>query len=74
MEQFITRADECGVSPYDSIAWAFEVHMRTQDTGLYNSAILYGNEDAPYKIEFFTQAVPLVTDAIAFTWIPEARP
>jgi hypothetical protein len=48
--------------------------MRTQDTGLYNSAILYGNEDAPYKIEFFTQAVPLVTDAIAFTWIPEARP
>jgi hypothetical protein len=60
-----------GDGVFDSIAWALEVHVKIPDTGKYNAALLYGNEGAPDKIEFYTQREPLVTDKVAFTWKPE---
>lgn len=56
---FISRRDdEVGQGTFDSIAWAFEVHVKQPDTGEYNSAILHGNEDCPDKIEFWRAANP----------------
>ena len=68
---FLTRHDSVGCEPYDSIAWAFEIHVKQPDTRVYNAAVLYGNEDAPSRIEFYTSPTPLVTDAPAFIWEPQ---
>lgn len=70
MQQLITRIDEnLGVGVFDSVAWALSEHVKVPDTLEYNAAILYGSEDCPSKIEFYTQAGPLVTDTVAFTWV-----
>jgi hypothetical protein len=71
-EILLTRTDDnVGVGLYDSIAWAYEVHVKQPDPRSYNAAILYGNEDAPERIDFYTSPEPLVTDKPAFIWMPE---
>jgi hypothetical protein len=66
---FITRADEgIGAGPFDSVAWALEVHVKIPDAGQYRASVLYGSEDCPERIDFYTQAQPKVTDKVAFTW------
>ena len=72
---YLTRKDADWVvgdqvsTEFDSIAWAFEVHVNRADEGIYHAAMLYGNEDCPAKIEFYTQAEPTVNDAPAWTWL-----
>ena len=75
MQTFLTRSDAVGATPFDSIAWALETHVGIPDTGRFNAAMLYGNEDCPERIEFYTQAKPLITDAVAWVWpVPEDTP
>jgi hypothetical protein len=40
---------------FDSIKWALETHVRIQDDGKYNFAVLYGNEDCPEQDGFTVQ-------------------
>ena len=66
---YITRCDVgLGDGAFDSIAWAFDTHIKAEDTGEYNSAMLYGNEDAPDKIEFYREAVPRYDAVPAWVW------
>lgn len=74
METLITRKDDnVGDGVFDSIAWALEQHVKTEDTGIYHSAILYGNEDSPERIDFYTKAEPKVTDKVAYIWLDLRR-
>ena len=69
MATLLTRHDEgVGEGEYDSVKWAFQTHVHKKDNKRYKSAMLYGNEDAPERIEFFTKASPLYTDKPAYTW------
>lgn len=68
MKMLSRRDADVGEGLFDSIAWALSEHVKTADTGVFQSAILYGNEDAPDMIDFYTQAEPLVTDKVAYTW------
>ena len=67
----LTRKDKVGVGDYDSIKWAFDTHLEKPDTGEYNSAVLYGNEDDPSKIDFFRSENPDYTDQPDFSWPAE---
>lgn len=56
----LTRHDEVGaLVPYDSIAWAYEVHLKELDPRTFNFAILHGNEDCPFRIQFWIVEAPL---------------
>ena len=73
-EVMLTRKDDnLGDGVFDSIAWAFEQHVKTPDTGEFNAAILYGNEDAPCCIDFYREPEPLITSHVALRWIGEGR-
>lgn len=52
----LTRHDWNG--QFDSIAWAFEEHLKEIDDGKFNFAVLYGNEDSPEEIEFYESKSP----------------
>lgn len=68
-ETMLTRKDDdVGEGVFDSIAWALEVHCKLPDRGVYNAAILYGNEDAPEMIDFYAQPEPRITDSVAWRW------
>lgn len=55
----LTRKDrDVGAGVFDSVKWAIEEHLREEDRGEYDCAILYGNEDAPFRIEFFCEKEP----------------
>ncbi len=64
---FITRND----NSFDSIQWAFEVHVKQPDTRDYNSGILNGNEDCPESIHFYATNDPRYDDAAIAVWTPE---
>lgn len=64
----ITRADAVGAEPFDSIAWAFEVHVKTPDTGEYNFGCIVGNEDAPDRIAFWRAAEPAFDAEPDYIW------
>ncbi len=68
----LTRADEIGAGPFDSIAWALETHCGAADTGEYNFAILYGNEDAPQAIQFWRAVNPDHNAPPDWVWEPAA--
>jgi hypothetical protein len=69
-QTFLTRRDtEVGEGVFDSIAWAMEVHVKAPDTGEFNFAVLFGNEDAPVRIEFYTQTEPKVMDVPVRVWV-----
>lgn len=56
---FITRRDDVGATtPYDSIKWVLETHLKLPDHNWFNSAIIYGNEDSPTKIELWRSKNP----------------
>ena len=53
----LIRADAViGEGLFDSVAWAAEVHLKRQIGSIYKTAILYGSEDSPDRIEFYEQA------------------
>lgn len=64
----LTRCDWNG--NFDSLKWALEVHVKRQDTGEFNFACLYGNEDSPERIDFYKSANPHWNEYIALTWFP----
>lgn len=64
-ETVLTRNDNGD----DSIAWALEIHAKIADLGLFNFAVLNGNEDAPEWIDFYTSNNPDKGEA-HFRWIP----
>lgn len=53
MAILLSRTDQIAGSAYDSIKWAFTEHVKEEDRGKYNFALLHGNEDSPWEIEFF---------------------
>lgn len=59
--QMLTRADEVGATPYDSVKWAIEVHLKETDTGEFSHAVLYGNEDCPDRIDFYADEPTIKT-------------
>jgi hypothetical protein len=63
----LTRNDD----GFDSIAWALAEHVKIEDVKLYNTAILYGNADAPEEIRFWKSADPLYNQADDFVWHPK---
>jgi hypothetical protein len=69
MAKLITRHDkDVGVGSFDSIKWAFSEHVKSRDNKRYKSALLYGNEDAPYLIEFFVSANPRYDAKPDYVW------
>ena len=71
-QTFMTRADaDLGEGEFDSIKWAFEEHVKLPDPGpsLYNSAILFGDETAPKRIDFFFEREPTINTEVAYRWI-----
>lgn len=51
---YMTRIDTgLGSTSFDSIAWIFSEHLEEADDGTYKFAVLYGNEDAPERIELW---------------------
>lgn len=73
-ETWLTRHDtDVGEGEFDSIAWAFENHVKQEDEGKYDSAVLFGNEDAPERIEFYTFESPTITDTPAWIWRAEEQ-
>jgi hypothetical protein len=52
--RLLTRKDVVGADLFDSIRWAFEEHLCEPDNGDYHFAVLYGNEDSPDRIDFYS--------------------
>lgn len=68
-ETILTRKDDnLGEGLFDSIAWAFSEHVKLPDNPRYNSAILYGNDDAPEMIDFYAETELLVTSERLYRW------
>ena len=74
MRKLTCNDDRLGEGSFDSIKWALETHCRMTDNAVFNSAILYGNEDAPSKIAFFSQADPEFGDTPLYTWSDSVLP
>lgn len=75
-QTFMTRTDSgVGDGVFDSIAWIHEVHLRIPDKGKFNSAVLFGNEDAPERIHLWKSDIPTYGDAPDYTWyyVPESE-
>lgn len=73
MAMFLTRTDEVGEGPFDSIAWALEIHVKAPDSREFNAGMLFGNEDAPSRIEFWRAANPGHGAEPDFVWAAEAE-
>jgi len=68
-ETLLTRKDEgLGDGLFDSIARAFSEHLKLKDLGNYQSAIMYGNADAPDKIDFYLEEEPTIADSPELIW------
>ena len=50
------------INSSDDISWLKENHLQDLEYENFNSAIIYGNEDSPEKIELFEKLEPLYTD------------
>lgn len=73
-ETLLTRKDDnVGEGLFDSIEWAFSEHLKEPDNPEFNAAILYGNEDAPDRIDFYREAEPLITSKVARVWTRPAE-
>lgn len=70
--QLVTRHDaNVGEGIFDSIAWLYEVHLKEDDPGIYNSAVVHGNEDWPDKVEFYVSESPTIYDTPGRVWVPD---
>lgn len=77
-QTFMTRHDtDVGDGVFDSIHWLFETVLKEsdpQDTDPdlpVDSAIVYGNEDSPERIEFYSLESPTITDTPVRVWARE---
>jgi hypothetical protein len=72
MEQLMTRHDtEVGEGEFDSVRWLYETVLREPDPQEADSAVVYGNEDSPDKIEFYSLESPTITDTPIRVWTKE---
>lgn len=71
MMTVLTRKDAVGVDAYDSISWALEVHCKLTDMGLFNYAVLHGNEDSPERIDFWMTSEPNWNQEPDYVWTRE---
>ena len=72
----LTRNDcphDSSVKNFDSIRWALELHARVMDTKRFNSAIIYGGNLTPTKIEFFESAEPDEDARPDWVWGPSIQ-
>ena len=69
--KFLGRADEgIGEGLYDSVTWAFEVHVKIPDDKRMVCALLYGrNEDAPECIDFYAENN--INALVQLRWTPD---
>jgi hypothetical protein len=67
----LTRHDWNG--KFDSIRWAFKEHLKEQDKGEFNYAVLYGNEDCPEEIEFYVEENPNWNSPVSRLWKNEGH-
>jgi hypothetical protein len=65
------KDDEVGVGEFDSIAWLFGVHINEPDNPAIKSALVYGSESSPERVDLYTQEEPWVTDDPVRTWHPQ---
>jgi hypothetical protein len=72
---YLTRHDEgVGEGVFDSIRWALETHVKVTDHGEFFYAMLYGNEDAPDRIEFWRNDLDGSDDLPDFVWCSDGLP
>ena len=70
----LTRRDtDVGAGSFDSIAWAYEVHLKEPDPRTYNFAILHGNDDCPFRIQFWKEEAPLYRLPPDRDWKPRSN-
>lgn len=56
IEKILTRHDtEAFGKKFDSIKWALDTYVKGHDSGKYKFALLFGEENAPEKIEFYSR-------------------
>jgi hypothetical protein len=67
-EGIMTNTRQTFLSGDEDMTWLRDVHCPTLPAE-YHSAILYGNEDSPERIEAYLSPDPLVTD-VPFIIIP----
>jgi len=72
-ETWMTRRDDVGNGPFDSINWLYETVLHEHDHLEYDSALVFGNEDSPSRVEFYTLESPCIQDTPARVWIAEVE-
>lgn len=51
------------INSEDDMQWLYDVHLLGMDANrVFRSAVIYGNEDSPDRIELFEDANPTVND------------
>ena len=75
-QTFMTRHDtDVGVGEFDSIRWLFETVLHEPDPQIADpdyhcdSAIVFGNEDSPERIEFYCMDSPAIQDTPVRVWV-----
>lgn len=53
-QQFLNTPDDC--------QWLKDVHLKEVDHPSFKSFMLYGNEDAPQRVELYTHEEPRFDD------------
>jgi hypothetical protein len=51
------------------MSWVIDVHCREAKDKGFKSAVLYGDESNPSRIDFYTVVCPLITTPTAFVWV-----
>ena len=73
-EVLMTRHDTgIGVGVFDSVHWLFETILKEPDVwrdGLpIDSAVVFGDESYPEKIEFYSLESPCINDTPVRVWV-----
>lgn len=63
-QTFITAAKD-----RDDFEWLMDVHVKDQSLARCRSAVIYGNEDCPDKIELWFAYYPLAYEMPAATFV-----
>ncbi|HSW91035.1 MAG TPA: hypothetical protein VLG09_00105 [Candidatus Saccharimonadales bacterium] len=50
------------INSADDMEWLRETHLTNLHVESFNSAIIYGNEDSPVKVDLYLDQNPNVTD------------
>lgn len=53
-QQLLNESEDC--------QWLKDTHLKNKDYPEFKCFVLYGNEDAPEKVELYANQEPLITD------------